>query len=181
VQLLRTDIPMSHRASAVAAAVDISWPAVVQAVAAVAAVVVSAVGFVLVWLQLQGLKKTSQSEAHGKVYAADAEILKLFMARPHLRPYFYDNVKIDPSDVDAGRVDTIAELFCCHLEHVMLQLDNLPSAVRQSWVDYARWLHRSSPAIREYYAELRNANVYVAAMDELMYGTGEMSKTSAPK
>jgi hypothetical protein len=88
---------------------------------------------------------------------------------------------IDEGDPDAGAVYTIAEMFCVQIEHVMLQLDNLPTLVRQSWVDYARWLHRSSPAIRQRYAKMRKFNAYVAAMDEMMYGTGEMPKLSALK
>jgi hypothetical protein len=67
---------------------EASWPAIVQAIAAVAAVFVTVVGFIFLWLQLQGLKKASQSDAHGRLYSGDAELMKLFVDRPHFRHTF---------------------------------------------------------------------------------------------
>lgn len=147
---------------------DVSWPAVVQAVASVAAVVVAVVGFIFLWGQVQGVKRTIQSEASGKVYAADFEILAIFVDKPHLRSYFYKNVEVVIDSPDVGAVETIAELFCCHFEQVMLQLDHLPSRIRQSWIDYGRYMYRSSPAMRDTYFEFRRADMFIADMDHVM-------------
>jgi hypothetical protein len=70
-------------------------------------------------------------------------------------------------------VQTIAELFCCHFEHMMLQLDYLPKVIRQSWVDYAQYLYKTSPAVRACYESLRKEGVYIAEMDQIMKGDGD--------
>lgn len=147
---------------------DVSWPAVVQAVASVAAVVVAVFGFIFLWSQIQGVKRTIQCEASGKVYAEDFDILVIFVDKPHLRPYFYKNVEVGIDSPDIEAVETIAELFCCHFEQVMLQLDNLPSQIRQSWIGYGRYIYRSSPAIRDTYFEFRRQDMFIADMDNLM-------------
>jgi len=147
-----------------------NWTAVVQAVGAVAAVVVGILGFLFVWVQIRGLKQALNSETHSKVYAEDFEIIKLFVDKPHLRPYFYEKVEIKPGSTDEAAVQTIAELWCCHFEHVMLQLNYLPKVIRQSWVDYARFVYKSSPAIRTCYENLRKEGVYIAKMDYIMKG-----------
>jgi hypothetical protein len=141
-----------------------NWTAVVQAVGAVATVVV----VLFVWLQMRGLKQALHSETHSKLYAEDFEIIKLFVDRPHLRPYFYKNVEVNPGSPDEAVVHTIAELWCCHLEHVRLQLDCVPKMIRQSWADYAKFLYKSSPAIRICHENMKKEGVYIAEMDRFV-------------
>ena len=105
---------------------DASWPAVVQAIGSVAAVVVTVVGFIFLWAQVQGIKRTIQSEASYKMYSKDFEILTIFVDKPHLRPYFYDDVKIAIDDLDVGAVATIAELYCSHFEQLCFSLTTSP-------------------------------------------------------
>src|SRR5580700_1395026 len=90
----REEVRVHALASVEPTLADVSWPAVVQAVASVAAVVVAVVGFIFLWGQVQGVKRTIQSEASGKVYAEDFDILAIFVDKPHLRPYFYKNVEV---------------------------------------------------------------------------------------
>ena len=157
---------------AIESAGEPNWTAVVQAVGAVAAVVVGVLGFLFVWFQIRGLKQALHSDTHSKIYTEDFEILKLFVDKPHLRPYFYDNVEVMSGSADEAAVQTIAEMWCCHFEHVMLQLDNLPKFIRQSWLDYARYMTDCSPAIRACFKKLRNKGLYIAAQDSIMYGGG---------
>lgn len=155
------------------AADEFGWTATAQALGSVATVVVGIAGFIFVWLQIRGLRQALQSEANAKIYAEDADIMKIFIGKPHLRRYFFDNAEAPPEgSPDYDEVRTIAHLTCCHFEHVLLQLNNLPEFVRQGWVDYARYLYQRSPVIRSSYPELRDANVYVKEMDAMLFDTG---------
>ncbi len=149
---------------------EANWTSIVQAVCAIAGVLVGILGFIFVWIQIRGLTQALNSEAHSKCYTEDFEIVKLFVDNPHLRPYFYDNVEVQPGSPDEASVKTIAELWVCHLEHVWLQLEYLPKKIRKSWADYAHYLYRYSPAIRECYETLRKEGVYMAEMDRFIKG-----------
>ncbi len=148
-----------------------NWTDVLQAIGAIVSVFVSVLGFAFLWVQIQGLNRALHSETHGKIFAEDFDIAKIFLERPRLRPYFYGNVEIQKDDVDYGMVETIAELYVCHFEHVMLQSKYLPTDIRQSWLEYVRYLYRSSPPIRDCYFCMRKEGVYTERMDRFLFGT----------
>lgn len=150
--------------------------------------VVTVAGFYFLWLQVGTLKSTIQSDTHSKLYSEDSELLKLLYLNPEMRPYIYGNRAL-PSQSDdedkadrrrRDKVEALAELYCSHFEHIMLQLDNLPHVVQQSWVDYVRYIYTRSPAIQVCYEEMKKDGVFVPEMHRLLYKdcTAKNSKDS---
>lgn len=155
---------------------DANSSAVFQAYSGALSVAVGIVGFVLLWFQLRGLKRSSQSEANGKIFTSDTEILRVFVNNPKLRQYFYDGIECPPGADDADAVQTIAEMFLCHFEHALIQLENMPPDVRPGWANYARYMHKHSPAIQDAWNEARKLNIYALDMDEFLRGTEPMHR-----
>lgn len=153
-------------------AVQADWTATTQAVGTLLAVLVGIVGFIFVWEQIRNLRLELQCEANGKIYAEHTEIMKIFVDKPHLRQYFFENAEIEQGSTDYDAVHAIAHMVCCYFEHVLLQLDNVPEFVRQGWVDYARFIYHLSPATRACFVDYRRFNVYVQEMDEMLQGHG---------
>lgn len=52
----------------------------------------------------------------------------------------------------------------------LLQSKYLPTDIRQSWLEYVRYLYRSSPPIRDCYFCMRKEGVYTERMDRFLFG-----------
>jgi hypothetical protein len=118
----------------------------------VAQLLVTIIGFVFVVLQLGSLRRQIEGDTHADLYGQYMEMGKLFLRKPHLRPYFYDSTEID----------MMCELITTLLEHAALQRHNLPG---ESWADcwraytYARF--DSSSVLRQWWRA--NEEVYAAS------------------
>ena len=123
-----------------------NWTDIVQAVTSLA-------GFAVVIYQLRGLRNATYGETHSRLYGEDYEAVRLFIDHPALRPYFYDNVEPDRASPDYAPANTAAELYAVHFEHIMLQMENLPDAIRQPWRDYIRGMYDRSPVVRRHLDE----------------------------
>ena len=89
-------------------AVQADWTATTQAVGTLLAVLVGIVGFIFVWEQIRNLRLELQCEANGKIYAEHTEIMKIFVDKPHLRKYFFENTEIEPDSADYDAVHAAA-------------------------------------------------------------------------
>ncbi len=146
--------------------------AAAQAVGTLLAVLVGIVGFIFVVQQIRNLRHQLQCEANGRVYAEHAEIMKIFVRKPQLRQYLFENAEIERGNPDYEVAHILAHMACCYFEHVLLQLENLPEYVRQGWVDYARFIYRLSPVTRACFEAYRKSNVYIKELDEMLKGHG---------
>ena len=132
----------------------------------VAQLLVTIIGFVFVVLQLGSLRRQIEGDTHADLYGQYMEMGKLFLRKPHLRPYFYDSTEINVTAANSGRikqeVDMMCELITTLLEHAALQRHNLPG---ESWADcwraytYARF--DSSSVLRQWWRA--NEEVYAAS------------------
>jgi hypothetical protein len=125
-----------------------SWTDVTQAIASVASVVVGLIGFLLVVYQIRQLQRSIYGSTFESLYSQENNILHVFIDKPHLRPYFYDNKAIDPSDENYNQVMAIAELCTDFFEHLSLAQENLPPETRSRWNRCIIDFYRSSPALR---------------------------------
>jgi hypothetical protein len=125
-------------------------PSTVQAVAAVAGVVVASIGFVAIIVQLRQVERGLRSSARGSIYDMAARIKELFIEHPNLRPYFLDGKPISPSDESYSLALAVADYYCLYLEQIATQGENIAPSGRQSWYQYAADVYARSPVLRDY-------------------------------
>jgi hypothetical protein len=121
---------------------------IIQAITTVGSLAIAILGFAVVIYQIRQIKQALHSDTHSKLYAEDFDWAKLIIEYPELRPYFYENQEINEETINSTRARTLAELLCVHFEHVVLQMENLPSHIKPRWEDYIRGICSTSPAIR---------------------------------
>jgi len=98
----------------------------------------------------------TKSSMYAIVNTQTLEMDKIFLERPHLRPYFYDNWDLSKiRDKKTFReVMTVAEYQLDYFDLVMTQLDYIPTDKdsaedNASWDDYFVSSFASSPALCE--------------------------------
>lgn len=118
---------------------------------------VAIVGFVLIWLQLAKLKKALAGDAYTSLYEQYVDVCKLFLQKPHLRPYFYEQRTVDSrepgSEKTLAEIEIVAELMVGLLEHAALQQDSIPKEIyTQCWLEYTKDRFKS-PSLVAYWHE----------------------------
>jgi hypothetical protein len=124
----------------------------------VAQLAVAIIGFVLILLQLGKLKEQLAGDAYTSLYEQYVEVGKLFLERPELRPYFYNDDAVDERARDGkttlAQVEIVAELMTGLLEHAALQRKSMPKKIyEQCWQEYTRERFEKSPALRAFWEE----------------------------
>ena len=136
----------------------VKWTDVAQLVATV-------IGFVLVIVQLRRLRSATEGDTHADLYGQYMEVGKLFLSKPHLRPYFYESAAIDVAAPDGARtsqeVAVMCELVTSLLEHAALQEPNLPGdSWEECWKAYTYERFDCSAVLREWWRA--NESMYAA-------------------
>lgn len=93
------------------------------------------------------------SAAYQGVNAQLQEVDMIFVDRPELRPYFYENEELPPDKRERDRVLAVAELLVDFMDNIVTQCHAMPADHRELWFAYFRDQHDSSPAIRAYWQE----------------------------
>src|SRR5262249_52949388 len=119
--------------------VDISgqmnWASVVQAGASV-------FGFIYVGYQLWQARLNLRGATEHTLYNHYTEICKLFISKPHLRPYFYENKLMTLADQSNSahlreEIDMMSEAVLGLIEHSVLHEKNLPGDTwTNCWMPY---------------------------------------------
>jgi hypothetical protein len=133
----------------------------------VAAIVVSLI--TVATLERQNLLISSQRElgTHTMLIDHNADLLRLLVQHPELRPYFYENVPLPTSGDDRARALTMAEMWTDLFEQVVIQSEHLPPEMAPTWRQYAKDMYGSSSAIHAYFAESRDW--YVTELQDLWH------------
>jgi hypothetical protein len=126
------------------------WTDVVQAIAAIAGVVVALGGFVIIIYQIVQLERAVRGDTHSKLYSQGFEVVRFFADNAEVRPYFYEGKPVTGAEPEYGKISLCAELMADYLEHIALQKPNLPEDVWLRWVAYIRDRLRSSPFLVRY-------------------------------
>ena len=114
----------------------VKWTDVVIAIAVSLQLLISVVGFWLIWLQVKQLNRGIRGETHSRLYDHYLKVTERLAVESKLRPYFYDPKKELKED-DAGyadlreEIDMMCEIISGLLEHAAVQKENLP---KDSWV-----------------------------------------------
>ena len=139
----------------------VTWAPVFQAAA-------SFVGFGLVLWQLIVLRRNIEGATQDRLYAHYTEICKLFLEKPYLRPYFYNNEPMpdsNPADHPAltQEIDVMSETILGLIEHAVVQHANLPSdSWSHCWQPYAVERVLKSQTVRKFYED--NKDWYAEAL-----------------
>jgi hypothetical protein len=155
---------------------EMTCAAVVQAAASI-------VGFGVLIYQVAHLRKNIRGATQDRLYAHYNEVCKLFMQRPELYPYFYEDVKLSDSDSDVARLRVEINLACETIygliEHSVLQKRNLPpDAWAGCWKPYAFERLDKSTELRNYFNP--NEGWYTKALHEVV-DQWSRSKHTQPK
>ncbi|MGW3624369.1 hypothetical protein [Streptomyces sp. NPDC000880] len=124
------------------------WTETAQAWAAIGGGTVSLIGLVAVVVQLRHLVENLRSSARRATYDIGIRLKDVFIEYPHLRPYFFDNLRAPADHPESGRIASIAELYCIYMQEIATQSGNVSSANRTSWLSLLKSIHSSSPAVR---------------------------------
>ena len=119
------------------------WPAQVQAVVAVIALVVAIFGFALVIRQLRLLKGTLRSDTNARLSEQSITILAYIADRPYLYDYLYASKPFN--ETDEHRVHGLVEST----------LDDLEPEVRERWVRSIMDTLAKSPALCDFISKYR--------------------------
>lgn len=120
----------------------------VQATAGVLSVIVTFVGFLLIWRQIKQVDSSARGQTHSYLYTHQDSITHFFIDNPNLRPFFYDNKDLSGTESEIITLRAATEMVADFSEHIYLQLPNLPVDIREGWEFYMKTLYNRSPMLR---------------------------------
>lgn len=149
------------------------------------AFLVTTVGLFSIVRQMEQTHATLFSSASDHIYARMHDIHKIFIERPYLRGYFYNNVPKPTMAEDESRhyeVSTAAEMLCDFFHQVLVELDTVPEQDRKyspemyrdlhdGWTAYIKYVYKSSPAFREHYNA--NKSWYTSQLAMKLFGEAD--------
>jgi hypothetical protein len=143
---------------------SVTWAAAIQAGAAVA-------GFAFIGYQILQLIRNIRGATQDRLYAHYTEICKLFMQKPYLRPYFYENKVLMEGNPDyphmREEIDVMSEAILGLIEHSTLQQNNLPrDAWKHCWLPYANERLKKSKEIMKFFSP--NQTWYTQALRDVI-------------
>lgn len=142
------------------AEVEVKWTDKVQAMCGVLTLVATIIGFIFLSIQITQAKHALQASAHTAIYAQIQTIDQIFVDKPSLRKFFYDNYDFpaDATEKEKEAVVPVADVMQDFFEHVTLQRENLPENKWPLWLKYMRFVYDNSPVMRRHLKE--NAAMY---------------------
>ncbi|MGH6926319.1 MAG: hypothetical protein ACRED5_21530 [Propylenella sp.] len=157
---------------------EMTLAAVVQALASIAA-------FVFIIFQVTQINRSIKGATQDRVYAHYTEICKIFLQKPYLRPYFYENKELLEDDPRyphlRSEIDFMSETILGLIEHAVLQQGNLPPDCWENcWLPYANERLRMSAEIKKFFAP--NTDWYTDALRDVVNeseGRLEVARTRA--
>jgi hypothetical protein len=140
------------------------WTDVAQGFVPIA---VALAGVPFIWYQLREVNRSVQGETLSELYGHYHDVVSIFLERPHLRPYFYENKTLDDfADPELrSQVRTMCELIAGVLEHAVVQEQNVPKGSwKDCWESYVRERLKTSVVLREYLKE--NMDIYLKTLPD---------------
>jgi hypothetical protein len=130
-------------------------------------VLIAFFGFLFVIYQVRRLVGSIAGDAHASLYGQYMDLLKMFLERPQLRPYFYKSNASPASWPDDARqqqeVEAACEMMLGLLEHAALQQQNLPnSSWEECWIAYTKERFAESPVLNDYWK--KHIELYAMAL-----------------
>jgi hypothetical protein len=131
-----------------------TWTDVFQVAQAIAQII----GFPFVIYQVHELQKNLHSTAHSNIYTRYADTIRWLLDKPHLFPYFRENVRLESSGqatemaLKQAEVHSLCELTTTLFEHALLERHNMPSTSwRDCWMPYITASYEQSVEMRLFF------------------------------
>lgn len=141
---------------------------VIYVILTLAYVIVTLVGFLLLWRQIKQVDLSARGETYGDLYTHQHEITCFFIDNPNLRPFFYENKEVNNTDPEFANVRAVTEMVADFSEHVFIQLSNLPEGIRDGWKFYIQDIYKNSPALRIHFEDENNGRWYSEEFKQLL-------------
>jgi putative addiction module component (TIGR02574 family) len=110
--------------------------------------IISAVGFSFVWLQLDSANKSLKTGIYANMSNWTFDQDKTFLEHPDLRPYFFDGKDMDPGDPRYLKAESIAELLLDNFDSELEFGPYFPGgAPHQSWTNFMHDSFDNSPIL----------------------------------
>ena len=124
------------------------WTDIVVAVGTVLGAVFTALGLGFIVVQLRAARRQLTITTFEHLYSRMQGIHEMFMAKPHLRPFFYAGKEMKEGADNYEEVCIAAEMLADYFQQVSLELDLMPPKTAQGWKAYMSDVVSRSPALR---------------------------------
>jgi len=94
--------------------------------------IIGLVGVAFVYFQFLDLRKSLDSQAYGIISQELAELNRLFVERPEMRPYFYAREPLPDDPLERDRVLAVADVYLDFIDNYYSQASHL------DWTHYNR-------------------------------------------
>lgn len=129
----------------------IPWTDVTQAVTAVATLIVTAIGFVLVLWQIGLVRRSLLTQANSVLSEQSLTILQFVADHPETYDYLYHNKVLSPRDPNAVAVRSLCEMVANYADLTVAMLPDLRPDVAERWTRFITDTASCSPALREHF------------------------------
>jgi hypothetical protein len=110
--------------------------------------IISAVGFSFMWLQLESANKSLKTAIYANMSNWTFELDKTFLQHPELRPYFYAGKDMDPGDPLYLKAESVAELLLDNFDSMLEFRPYFPGgAPHEGWINWMHDSFESSPVL----------------------------------
>jgi hypothetical protein len=122
---------------------EIDFGNLAEWVSAIAAIVTA----VIVFVQIQDLRRTVQNQTSQAVYSEMLSLDRFFFQNCEFREYFYEGQE-PPADKKA-QARIVAKLLCDLADYVCLQKKTMAPDTFKEWQTYMRFLSDKSPILQD--------------------------------
>lgn len=129
----------------------LSWTDICQALASIAGVFISLIGFIFVGTQLRQNRKALQGQTHAIIYQLAQNIYDQHILNPSMRGYFYGNQPLPEQEPERSQVMASAESLFDLFEYIVVESESLAPSVRKTWIKYMRDVYRNNSALNTYF------------------------------
>jgi hypothetical protein len=119
-------------------------------------IVLIIVSIILVWIQINDLRKSVQNQTYQSVYETEFDLFKYLLDHPEDKPYFYDNKHFAPTGnpeadkKERDRLNTLAEWWCDFFDDVHQQKSTMKESTFEKWRQFMKDIYATSPLLREH-------------------------------
>jgi hypothetical protein len=123
-----------------------NWAEIVQAIAAVLTLIVTAGGIFFIWTQIRQVERSISSSTNERLTSESFEILRFLAQTPTTYDYFYNGKT--PATDDDNSLKYATEMIVNYMEHIVVQMDTLPKDAQRRWTEFVKDTYSRSPLVR---------------------------------
>jgi hypothetical protein len=130
-----------------------NWAEILQAISSGGTLLVAIAGITFVVWQIRQVDRSVRSNTHERLTNESLDILRFLADHPSTYDYFYGGKPIPAQDDNTLKYAT--EMIANYLEHVVMQMETLPTEMQKTWRSFVRDQYARSPIIRDHLFRFR--------------------------